>query len=121
LDSAGYDIYPPYCTNYLQEDWPLRQAETGVWWLSGGDKMVNCYPTLSFSNAQKASLIVRGQLTISRPEAALDANSISIGPVALEPTGLPWPDWPATKLTRPKTSELGIVMGSMRFAAGILA
>jgi hypothetical protein len=88
----GYGIDLPACTKYQQQDWPLSQPETGVWWLSDGDKMISCYPTLSFANGQKGSLTVRGQLTIRRPQVAFDTASATIGPVKVWPTGDTIPD-----------------------------
>jgi hypothetical protein len=80
--SAGYGIDLPACTKYQQQDWPLSQPETGAWWLSGGDKMVSCYPTLTFANGQKGSLIVRGQFNVYRPSA--NADVASPGSVSLD-------------------------------------
>jgi hypothetical protein len=65
--SPGYGIDLPACTRYQQQDWPLFQPETGAWWISGGIKLVSCYPTLTLNTGQKASLTVRGQFNVYRP------------------------------------------------------
>jgi hypothetical protein len=69
-DSGGYGVNPPYCTTYLQVQWPLTQPETGAWWIFGGAKVVGCLPTLSFNNGQMATVFARGRFNIYRPTIA---------------------------------------------------
>jgi hypothetical protein len=60
------DVDPP-CTRYRMENWPLKQMETGAWWVSDGLKLVSCYADITFSNGNKASLTERGRFRVVKP------------------------------------------------------
>jgi hypothetical protein len=57
----------PYCQMYSREQWPLTQAETGVWWVSGGKKLSACFWELEFSNGQRCSLVSHGLVDVFKP------------------------------------------------------
>jgi len=65
----------PHCKRYSIVDWPLKELETGAWWVSGGPKIVSCYVDLNFSNGQKVSLDPRGQFHMVKPHVTrVDPN-----------------------------------------------
>ncbi len=62
---------PPYCKLYKTLDWPLKQSQTGAWWVSGGRKSAGCNAEITFNNGQKATVVPTGKFQMLKPEITL--------------------------------------------------
>lgn len=68
---SGTAPAPPYCKFYKTLDWPLKQSETGAWWVSGGKKSAGCHVEITFNNGQKATVVATGKFNTLKPRITL--------------------------------------------------
>jgi hypothetical protein len=73
VSRSNFDAVPaePYCKRYQIAAWPLKQSETGAWWVSGGRKSAACSAELTLGNGQKATVSAVGKFQMHRPTVSM--------------------------------------------------